>query len=697
MKTPSNILLPVGLAIVLSAPFSAIASAQDQAPLVLQVNAVDSSTYHLVFSSQDAPKPPLDPFTVLKSNWSGSKSSKAANGPVVKAKDSTLTVDAGGSWKLDGQGTVGAHLSGTVSLAPSATTFTLKHPVGERFYGAGNQYLDNSGSLMHATDSQLTLNGATRVPFLWSTGGYSIFIANNVRGTSWEDKDGTLTFTIPAPYADVFLSTAPDGYGLLDGFSRLTGRAPIPPRWTFGFMMSRWGYQDAADVQDKWQQFRDRKIPVDTFIYDYDWFTNDWEFNPKTFPAGTLDQMDQKGLKFVGIRKPRVNGANLEFAKKQGWMLTGTDWTDLRFDIPAANAWWWSHQAPLVKAGADGWWNDEAEQSMDEFMQMCRVQWDGWRSMSPRRAWTINRAFSPGMQRYGAATWTGDINTRWDVLQNQPGIMLNWALAGMPYTSQDNGGFHGKPTPEMYTRWLESSVFTPIMRSHSTLNSDRWPWAFGPEAEAAIKKAIELRYRLIPYLYTFAAANERTGAPLMRPLLLEFPQDEKTFDLRDEWLFGDRLLAAPILAEGGKRDVYLPAGGWFDFNTGATVNGGQTFSIEAPLDTIPAYVRAGTILPLGPIVQSTSLGPVDPLEVRIYPGADASFSLYEDDGDNYDYEKGAFTRIPMTWNDKTRIFSVGKRSGSYPGMLAIRNLTVVLPTGEKKQIVYNGQTARVKF
>ena len=384
-------------------------------------------------------------------------------------------------------------------------------------------------------------------------------------------------------------------------------------------MQSRWGYTGVGDVEDKWHQFRDRQIPIDAFIYDYDWFKNDWNFNPNNIARGSLDTMKELGLKFVGIRKPRVTGENLAYAKMQGWVLGNSLGTDLRFDLPVARYWWWSHQEPLIQAGVAGWWNDEAERTVDEFFQMTQTEWDGWRAMSDRRAWEINRSFAPGIQRFGAATWTGDISSEWETLGNQPGTMLNWILAGMPYTAQDIGGFVGQPTPEMYARWIEEGVFVPVMRAHGDLNSPRWPWAFGDDVLAAVKKAIELRYRLIPYWYTLAAQTQQTGAPLMRPLLLEFPADEKTFNLRDEWLVGARLLAAPLLTEGGTRSVYLPAGSWYDFNTDARIEGGQTFSVQAALDVIPVYVRAGTILPLGPVLQSTSLGVEDPLELRIYP------------------------------------------------------------------------------
>ncbi len=183
----------------------------------------------------------------------------------------------------------------------------------------------------------------------------------------------------------------------------------------------------------------------------------------------------------------------------------------------------------------------------------------------------------------------------------------------------------------------------------------------------------------------------------MRPLVLEFPQDPKTFHLEDEWLVGDRLLAAPVLTEGGARDVYLPAGSWYDFNTSQHVNGSQTLHLQAALDTIPAYVRAGTILPLAPVLQSTSLGVEDPLEVRVYPGADAQFTLYEDDGDTYAYEKGASSRIPMRWDDKKRTLTVSVRDGSFPGMLSTRHLNVVLPDGARKSVTYAGRSLQVGF
>jgi alpha-glucosidase len=668
--------------------------------LKIIASAVDSGVFHILAYPTDEQVPPASPFVVETLPLTSAKTTAKGSGSwAIETNGGTLSLAVDGSVGLiDARGRNLIPL-GKITENSGTISFVMYHSTTDRLYGAGNASENVAGDLTHPSGNQIVSNGVTRIPFLWSTGGWSVLIANDVSGTNWNDLNGKLTWTVPSPFLDLYV-TASDGggYGLLHSYARLTGIAPLPPKWTFGFMVSRWGYSDAADVQDKWQQFRDRHIPIDAFIYDYDWFVNDWAFNPVTFPQGSIGKMKTMGLHFVGIRKPRVNGANLNFARQQGWVLNSPLGTDLRFDLPAARYWWWNNHAPLVKAGVDGWWNDEAEQTYDEFFWMNEAEWTGWRAMDKHRAWSISRAFSPGMQRFGAAVWTGDIDSSWSTLANQPGTLLNWALAGMPYTAQDIGGFQSTPTPELYARWIAEGVFVPVMRAHGTYNSPRWPWAFGDDALAAITKAIDERYRLIPYLYTIASETATTGAPLMRPLFLEFPNDQNTYNLESEWLVGDRLLAAPILSEGGSRDIYLPAGTWYDFNTGIAIEStGQTLYVTASLDTIPSYVRAGSIVTLGPVIQSTSLGQEDPLEIRVYPGEDAKFTLYEDDGDTYSYETGKYSTIPMKWDQNSKTFTVGDRRGSYNGMLALRHFDIVLPGGSVKHISYGGKTAKVVF
>lgn len=673
-------------------------SGADSGPVVTVSPSIAPGVFHLVVSAlPDSAMPPASPFVVAPSESvpppAGDKFPGNLTGRPMNLSDPLILKSSEGRTLL----TLTSFVTDGVSI-----TFTFEHDPQDRFYGNGNESENHAGPLVHLFGKQVVNNGTTCVPFIWSPSGYGVLVANDIpdvnRHISWSDSNGMLTWTVPQAFADIYLMAAPGSAGVLGDYARLTGSAPIPPRWTFGFLLSRWGYRDAADVQDKWQQFRDRKIPVDAFIYDYDWFVNDWEFNPINFPnpSANLAQMHAMNLHFVGIRKPRVTGANADYAKAHGWAIPAPFGTDLRFDIPSARVWWWSHQLPLLETGIDGWWNDEAEQAYDEFFYMSQQQYLGGRAASAKRQWSIDRAFSPGMQHYGAAAWTGDIDSTWAAFREQPGTLLNWSMAGMPYVSHDTGGFQGTPTPELYARWIEEAVFIPVMRAHGTHDSPRWPWAFGDEALAAIRKAIDLRYRLIPYIYTLAEETYRDGVPPMRPLFLEFPNDRATWALNDEWMLGDRVLAAPVLNKGGMRTVYLPRGNWFDGNTGKIVAGPQMLSLTpVPLDVIPFYVRAGTILPLGPVTQSTA-ELEDPLEVRIYPGADAAFSLYEDDGTSYDYEKGAFTRIRMCWNDRKHTLTISDRQGSFPGMLTTRHLVILFPDGTTKQAIYTGSKMTVR-
>lgn len=257
----------------------------------------------------------------------------------------------------------------------------------------------------------------------------------------------------------------------------------------------------------------------------------------------------------------------------------------------------------------------------------------------------------------------------------------------MPYGGCDIGGFDGdEPSPEMLTRWMEAGVFFPIMRTHSALSrTPRFPWLFGPEAESAIGKAINLRYRLIPYYYSLAHETYETGIPIMRPLLMEFPNDSKVANVSDQWLVGPSLMAAPVLQPGGKRSVYLPHGSWYVFGTNTAVQGDRHLEVTATLDQIPLYVRAGTILPLGPVIQHTGELPGGVLEVQVYPGADATFTLVEDDGETTEYLRGQVRRTTFRWNDKAGRLS-WQTEGPYKGKGTFKNLRVVIldPKGRRE-------------
>jgi alpha-glucosidase len=282
------------------------------------------------------------------------------------------------------------------------------------------------------------------------------------------------------------------------------------------------------------------------------------------------------------------------------------------------------------------------------------------------------------MQRFGAAVWTGDIAGDWPTLQRTPGELLSFGLSGMPYSTCDIGGFYGKAPAELVVRWIEAGVFFPLMRAHSTRGDmPHFPWLYGAAAEDAIRQALDLRYRLIPYYYSLAHETAETGEPIMRPLVMEFPDDPAVAGITDEWLMGRGLLAAPVLNAGGKRTVRLPKDTWYRLGSGERIAGATDVSVNAKLEEIPVYVRAGTILPLGPVVQYTGQATQEPLEVQVYPGRDAAFTLVEDDGATTAYESGAVRKTTFTWNEQNQKLS-WKVTGPYAGDNVFKAMKVVL-------------------
>jgi alpha-glucosidase len=340
----------------------------------------------------------------------------------------------------------------------------------------------------------------------------------------------------------------------------------------------------------------------------------------------------------------------------------------------------------LLRQGVDGWWDDEGEINYTQYYWWNTAEAQALAQVNPEaRLWTIDRAFLPGVQRFGIAAWTGDIPANWNELATTPTHLLNWSLTGMPYCACDIGGFSGNTTPHLLTRWMEAGVFFPVMRAHSEINAiPHFPWLFGEEAEAAIRKALDLRYQLVPYLYSLAHEAHDTGVPMMRPLAMEFPGDSRCANLSDEWLLGKSLLVAPVLDDTEGRRVYLPEGTWHALGSGKAIDGGDDIDVAAKLDEIPIYVRAGTILPLGPIIQHTDDLPGGPLEIQIYPGRDAQFTLTEDDGLTTAYLKGNLRHTKFVWNDATRTLS-WKINGPYDGKDIFRQIEISVfdPGGEK--------------
>lgn len=544
---------------------------------------------------------------------------------------------------------------------------------------------------------------------------------NNEGATLHSDS---LTWTFNGQSANLYLWPAKTMHDAASGYVKLTGKPKLPPRWAFGYLQSQWGWADSAYIASTLDKFRSHKLPVDAFIFDFEWYTgtpdyavkkegmvdfSDFNFNPRLFPhpAEQIASFRKQGVKFIGIRKPRI-GSNLllDTARTNSWLISPTtDNRDLNFSNAALRKWYQQSNRPLLDAGVDAWWDDEGESYYTCYYWWNLAQRDLLAATRPHaRHFTLNRAFSPGNQRFGYCTWNGDITATWGFLNEVPQDLLNFSLAGMYYGACDIGGFHGTPTKEMLVRWFQAGVFIPIMRAHSDIGTTaHFPFLWGDDGEAAMRKALDLRYQLLPYIYSLGHEAYQTGAPIMRPLVMEFPNDTSVANLRNEWLVGKGLLAAPVLDSGGSRRIYLPADKWYDFSTGEVHVGPINFTVTKALDEIPVFVRAGTILPLGPVIQYSEQRSDIPLEIRIYPGKNGTFDLVEDDGVSDGYTNKITRTTSFAWNEASKTLT-WKVSGSYNGELAYRNIRIVLAgagvqAGRSKdsKVTVIGKGGRVSF
>ena len=541
---------------------------------------------------------------------------------------------------------------------------------------------------------------------------------------------------------------------VIAGYRGLTGKAPMPPKWALGYWQSKERYGTQQEWLDIAEGYRSRGLPIDNIVQDwFYWDPAPWgshKFDPKRYPdpAAAIRVLHDKyhlhlmisvWAKFAPGTASNPN-ANYDIMQAHGYLYPASISGEPYYDAfnPGARALYWAQlRDELFSLGIDAWWLDasEPEVGMRGFRSVktaaglgARVLnayplmhttgvYQGQRATAPnQRVFILTRSAYAGQQRNAAATWSGDITATWDVLAQQIPAGLNFCLSGIPYWTTDIGGFFvnypgGANNPEyreLYTRWFEYGAFCPIFRSHGT-STPREMWWFGPETQAILLKYDSLRYRLMPYIYSMAGQVTQENGTLMRPLVMDFPDDSAARESKDEFLFGPSFLVCPVTTKSAiSRPVLLPAGTrWTDFWTGQTYPGGQTITAPAPIDTLPLYVRAGSLIPMGPFLQYTSEKPADPIELRVYPGANGAFTFYEDEGINYNYERGLFATIPLTWNDAARTLTFGPRRGAFPGMLSRRVFRIVWvkpahgggldPAPADKTIVYDGKALVVKW
>jgi len=484
----------------------------------------------------------------------------------------------------------------------------------------------------------------------------------------------------------VYLFGGPTLPAVLARYTHLTGRMLLPPRWLLGYHQSRWSYYPEQQVRELAAEFRRRRIPCDALHLDIDHMDGyrifTWDRDRFPDPARLLADLSEQGFRIITIVDPGVKvdpgypvhdeglARNAFCSLPDGRLFQGPVWPGEcyfpDFTDPTVRAWWGDLYRSLLEAGVAGFWNDMNEPAIFGGtmprnvslhhegrgtshceihnvygLQMARASAEGVRRLRPdERVPVISRSGYAGLQRF-ALVWTGDNHSTWEQLRLGVSMCLNLGMSGVALCGPDVGGFAGDADGELLARWTQVGALTPFFRNHSALGTrPQEPWAFGEPYESICRRWIEFRYELLPYLYTAAWQAAQTGLPMMRPLALAFPEDPHTYSLGDQFLLGDALLAAPVGYPGQRsRPVYLPGGLWYDFWTGERLSGQVT--ADAPLERMPLYVRAGAVLPLGPVLQHSGEWPPEALHLHVYPGDGESW-LYEDDGHSLAYQSGMF-------------------------------------------------------
>ncbi len=510
---------------------------------------------------------------------------------------------------------------------------------------------------------------------------------------------------------DYYFFYGPQLNRVIADYRQLTGEAPLFPKWVYGYWQCRERYHTQKEILDVGTEFRKRKLPVDALVQDWQyWGKYGWnamKFDESNYPdpkgmMGQFHAMDEHVPISVWSRFGEDSDVYKRMSAKS-LLVPGTPWTDF-FNPEAQKAFWSELKQGIFDYGLDGWWMDASEPEFDILkgrqtflgsgesvrnaypLYVTKSIYEGQRGTTDRKRVVIfTRSAFSAQQRYAAISWSGDISSNWITFQRQVPAGLSFSMSGLPYWTTDGGGFFrpkdqytNEAYHELLIRWFQYATFCPIFRVHGWI-SNAEIWNYGPKVLDVATKYDELRYYLLPYIYSSAWGVTNRGETLMRALPLEFTSDVGSRGVSDEFMFGDALLINPVTTEAAtQRRVYLPAGSdWVDFWTGKDIKGGQSITADAPLDKMPIYVRAGSIVPFGPRAESAS-AKADPIELRIYAGSNADFTLYEDEGDNYDYEHGAYSLIRLHWDNKTATLTIGDRRGGFPGVLEHRTFHAVV-------------------
>ena len=582
-------------------------------------------------------------------------------------------------------------------------------------------FLDHRGHVVHCWhDYNAPAGPSVCVPFVVTNKGYGLVWDNPSKTTIEPGFNEQTKWTSQAgDRVSFFVIVGETADEIYAGYKLLTGATPLLPKAAYGYIQCKQRYASQEELLDAAKGYRDRHLPADVMVVDWFYYTKmgEFDFDAKAWPdpAAMNQKLHAMGFESMISVWPRFVPESRYYAEllQKGWLIQKADGTpidglpydragsDIDTTNPDAARWYWKTiRKDILSQGFDSLWADETEPDLPpsgayfhvgpgtQFFNVyplfhTAALYDGFRKDEPeKRALILSRDAYLGAQRNGTIFWSSDIAPTWDTFRRQIPTGLDFAASGMTYWSNDTGGWQYLPEehhpahpplldpsdarqnvggyddyPELYTRWFQYAAFLPIFRSHGSRPANE-VWSYGSQAEPILEKYLRLRYRLMPYIYSLGYQTWLTGAPFLRALPLDFPDDPKVADLRDEYMFGPGFLVAPVTEQGAtSRTVYLPAGSdWYNFWTNERFKGGQTVTVAAPLDTLPLFVRAGSIIPLGAAVENTHQKQAIE-RVRVYPGADANFTLFSDDGTTYGYEKGASQITRLHWDDATGTFT----------------------------------------
>ena len=615
----------------------------------------------------------------------------------------------------------------------------------EALYGLG-QHQNGMFNYRGATIELGQNNTDVAIPLLVSSKGYAVMW--NTASLTYVDNrfPSELAFRTTAGDAvDYYFVYGPGLDDVIHQYRNLTGHAPLFPKWAYGFFQSKDRYRSQQEVLDVAKRYRAEHIPLDGIVQDWFWWQKEGDpvFN-KNFPdvRGELktlhDEHVHAMLSVWGLFDP--DSENFKKLSAKHFDIYNAHVYDAT--NPAARDFYWNNLAgKLFDMGWDAFWLDSAEPEEswphvgDAILQNKKLSigngarytnifplvhtggvQEHWKEATDKkRVFLLTRSAFLGQQRNGTTTWSGDIYSTYMNLQRQVPAGLNFALSGNPYWTTDIGGYFqpfDRPANDpayqkLYARWFEFGTFCPVFRTHGHRDHNEM-WTYD-KVEPILLEYYKLRYRLMPYIYSLAWKVTNEDYTIQRPLVMDWQSDEKTWNIGDQFMFGPALMVNPVMREDAtRRDVYLPASPvWYSFWTGDPIAGRGWIEAEAPLERIPLYVRAGSIVPMGPEIEYADEDPDGPIELRVYTGADGSFTLYNDEGNNYDYMKGVHSVIPIRWNEATKTLTIGAREGEYPGMPKERTFNIVwvgrdhgageaLVSNPDKTIRYSGAAVSVQ-